>query len=292
MQAYLESLGDTTGLAKSVLRGLEGMQAYLASIWKCRFFWLSLVKVDLRSRYRGSVLGIGWSLLHPIAMTTILCVVFKVVFQVQLTEYAPYVFVGMTFWGYFTAVLVQGCGCFFQGESYIRQHPAPMAIYPLRTALASGFHFLIGLLLAVLLSLGTGPSGEGTSRTLQLLALPSLVPTLILLFLLGWSVAILFGLLNVRFRDTRHLAEITLQGLFYMLPIMIPVKQLAGRGRLLWVFRCNPLTPFLDLLREPICYGHVPSMMTYTFAATVVLVLCTAAIFALKIEERKLIFHL
>ena len=267
------------------------MQAYLEAIWNCRFFWLSLVKMDLRLRYRGSVLGLGWSLLHPIAMTAILCLVFKVVFGVALRKYAPYVFVGMTFWGYFSAVLVFGCGCFFQGESYIRQYPAPMAIYPLRTALGSGFHFIIGLLLALVLALVAGPSEEGASRVFQLLALPSLLPTFLLLFLLGWSVAILFGLLTVRFRDTRHLAEIGLQGLFYMLPIMIPQESIKGR-RLEWVFRCNPLNPFLDLLRDPICYGHVPSLMTYAFATTVVLVLCTAAIFALKFEERKLIFHL
>lgn len=267
------------------------MHAYLTSIWNSRFFWLSLVKMDLRARYRGSVLGIGWSLLHPIAMTTILCVVFKVVFHVQLREYAPYVFVGMTFWGYFTAVLLMGCSCFFQGESYIRQFPAPMAIYPLRTALGSGFHFLVGLLLAALLAIAAGPAGEGSSRFYQIIALISLVPSLLLLLLMGWSVAILFGLLNVRFRDTRHLAEIALQGLFYMMPIMIPQESIRGR-RLEWVFRCNPLTPFLDLLRDPICYGHIPSLMSYALATTVVCMLCAAAIFALKIEERRLIFYL
>jgi ABC-type polysaccharide/polyol phosphate export permease len=268
------------------------MNAYLGAIWSCRFFWLSLVKMDLRARYRGSVLGLGWSLLQPIAMTAILCVVFMVVFGEELRFYAPYVFVGMTFWGYFSAVSVLGCSCFFQGESYIRQHPAPMAIYPLRTALGSGFHFLIGLFLALVLALVAGPSDDGASRFSQLLALPSLLPSFVLLFLLGWSVAILFGLLTVRFRDTRHLAEIGLQGLFYMLPVMIPKKVIESRGRLALVFRCNPLSPFFDLLRDPICYGHVPSLTTYVFAVAVVLLLCTAAIFALKIEERKLIFHL
>jgi len=268
------------------------MHAYLGSIWSCRFFWLSLVQMDLRSRYRGSVLGMGWSLVQPIAMTTILCVVFKVVFGIELRVYAPYVFAGMTFWGYFTSVLVQGCGCFFQGEAYIRQYPAPMAIYPLRTVLGSGIHFFIGLCMAVLLSLGTGPADKDMSRLFQLLALPSLLPTLVLLFFLGWSVAILFGLLNVRFRDTKHLAEIGLQGLFYMLPIMFPPERLEQGGRLILVFRYNPLTPFFDLLREPICYGHIPSLMTYTFAASVVLVLCITAILALKIDERQLIFHL
>ncbi len=268
------------------------MHAYLAAVWSCRFFWLSLVKMDLRSRYRGSALGIGWSLLHPIAMTTILCIVFRFAFGMDLRTYAPYVFVGMTFWGYFTSVLVQGCGCFFQGEAYIRQFPAPMAIYPLRTVLGSAFHFSIGLLLAIALALCMGPDPKmESSRWMQVLALPSLVPSFVLLLLFGWSVSVLFGLLNVRFRDTHHLAEIGLQGLFYMTPIMIPLDKLEGR-RLGLVLQCNPLTAFLNLLREPILYGHVPTLTMYAIAGAIVLVVVGAAMIALKIEERRLIFHL
>src|SRR5215469_10048636 len=90
----------------------EDMTAYVASIWQCRYFWLSLVKMDLRTRYRRSLLGMGWSLLHPIAMTIILCIVFSRIFK---------------------------------PEACIRQYPAPMAIYPLRTALGGTVHFLIAL---------------------------------------------------------------------------------------------------------------------------------------------------
>jgi lipopolysaccharide transport system permease protein len=301
------------------------MIAYLGAIWKCRFFWLSLVKMDLASRYRGSVLGICWSLLHPIAMTAILCVVFRYVFKMpNVRTYAPYLFAGLTFWGFFSSVLVQGCGCFFQGESYIRQFPAPMAIYPLRIMLGSAFHFGIGLLLAISIALLAGPakpsefvgaaarrhpaqmqtdeatekvpstdptSEEQPTRTMQLMALPTLVPTLLLLLLFGWSVAILFGLLNVRFRDTRHLAEIGLQGLFYLTPIMYPIQAMEGRlfGKLLYY---NPLVWILDLLIQPILYGRVPSLTMYTAASLIVLSLTVAAAFALKIEERRLIFHL
>ena len=293
------------------------MGAYLGAMWGCRYFWLSLVKMDLRSRYRGSILGIGWSLLNPIAMTTILCAVFYVWMHADLRFYAPFVFIGMTFWGFFSAVTSQGCGCFFQGESYIRQFPAPIAIYPLRTVLGSGFHFCVGLLLAIIMAFCVGPapannlspmkqprveqeaslSAEPTSTTTssrltQLLVMPSLVPTLVLIVLFGWSVAVLFGLLNVRFRDTRHLAEVGLQGLFYLTPIMLDFeKEWAGR-RLLIVFQCNPLAPFLKLLREPILYGAVPSLTTYAAAAAVTLVLAGAAMIALKVEERRLIFHL
>ena len=50
------------------------MGSYLAAVWRCRYFWLSLVKMDLRTRYRRSVLGMGWSLLQPIAIAVILSV--------------------------------------------------------------------------------------------------------------------------------------------------------------------------------------------------------------------------
>ena len=68
------------------MRRFQRHGAYLAAIWRCRYFWLSLVKMDPRTRYRGSALGIGWSPLHPIAMTIILCTVFGRLFDTDLTS--------------------------------------------------------------------------------------------------------------------------------------------------------------------------------------------------------------
>src|SRR5919199_1280608 len=101
------------------------MRSYLAAVWRCRYFWLSLVKMDLRTRYRRSVLGLGWSLLHPIAMTTILCAVFYSIFHKPIPVYAPFVLAGLATWNYIVPSTLQGCQCFFLGESYIRQYPAP-----------------------------------------------------------------------------------------------------------------------------------------------------------------------
>jgi ABC-type polysaccharide/polyol phosphate export permease len=260
------------------------MTAYLGSMWNCRYFWLSLVKMDLRSRYRGSVLGIGWSLLQPIGMTVILCTVFTTVFHQNIAEYAPKLFAGLTLWNYFVAVVTQGCQCFFQGEAYIRQFPAPMAIYPLRATLGSAFHFLVGLLLAVVVGLwfrgGFHPA-----------ALASLVPAVLLLLAAGWAVALLFGLATVRFRDTRHLTEVGLQALFYMTPVMYTEEMLEGR-RLGTLIQYNPLMPFLRMLRQPIVDGHSASLATFAAAGLIVLVLVLLATAALSRDERRLIFYL
>lgn len=86
--------------------------------------------MDLRTRYRGSVLGIAWSLLHPLAMTGILCLAFSQVFDVSLQTYAPFLMVGLTLWSFLVTTANGGSQCFFHGETYIRQRPLPLAIYP------------------------------------------------------------------------------------------------------------------------------------------------------------------
>src|SRR5438094_2308096 len=174
----------------------EGMVSYLASIWRCRYFWLSLVRMDLRTRYRRSVLGLGWSLLHPIAMTAILCLVFAGLFRADIHQYVPSVLAGLACWNYILFVTLQGCQCFYQGEMYIRQFPAPMAIFPLRTALGGTIHFLIALAVVT----GVAWIFQGAVNPLALL---SLIPVVLLLFIFVWSLAVLAGIANLFFNDTQ-----------------------------------------------------------------------------------------
>src|SRR5262249_26877817 len=92
------------------------MGSYLGSIWRCRYFWLSLVKMDLRTRYRRSVLGLGWSLLNPMAMTAILCLVFPRIMKVDVVTYSLYVVTNLACWNYLRSVTLLGCQSLFQGE--------------------------------------------------------------------------------------------------------------------------------------------------------------------------------
>jgi lipopolysaccharide transport system permease protein len=261
------------------------MVAYLNAIWKCRYFWLSLVKNDLRARYRGSVLGIGWSLLQPVAMTAIICLAFSTILKMPIQTFAPFLMSGLTFWSFLGTVTVGGCQSFFAGESYIRQYPAPMAIYPLRTALGGAFHYSLGLGMVVIL----GGIMHGYDSPWPLL---SLVPTLAFLLLLGWALAIFFAVLNVRFRDTSHLTEIGLQILFYATPVMYPPEILQKNEWSSYLLVFNPLVPFLELLRKPLVESQVPQLSTYLIAAAVVAVAGVSAGCVLRAQERQVIFHL
>src|SRR5262245_41135271 len=232
------------------------MLSYFGAIWKCRHFWAALVRLDLRTRYRRSVLGIGWSLLNPICMTAILCVVFAKLLNQSIIDYAPHLLSGLAIWSYITTCTLQGCQSFFQGEAYIRQCPMPLAIFPLRTALGATFHLLIALgvviaYVAILSALGY--------RQMHYLSLINLLPSLLMLFVLGWSMATLAAITNVYFQDTQHLAEVAFQMFFYATPIMYKAKLLEDFG-MGWMLDYNPVVVFLRLIREPILDGGAPAL--------------------------------
>ena len=180
---------------------------------------------------------------------------------------------------------MQGCHCFFQGESYIRQHPAPLAIYPLRTTLGAGFHFLLGFAIAVVFVWCAAGFGN-------LLTLPCLLPTFVLLFIFGWSLAVCMGVANVLFQDSQHLIEVAMQVLFYATPIIIRPEFFLQRRLVSWFVRLNPLAAFLELIRQPLLEGKLPSHWAVGMASLGTLLAVAAAGLALKRFEKRMIFYL
>ncbi|MGH8165211.1 MAG: ABC transporter permease, partial [Rhodanobacteraceae bacterium] len=173
---------------------------------------------------------------------------------------------------------------FYNGESYIRQHPAPLAIYPLRTVLGAAFHF--GLALIVVLLLTWWFKGFG-----NLAAIGALVPAFLLFVVLGWSLAVMAGFAHVRFSDMKHLLDIGLQIMFYATPIFVPPEQMKERG-LAWLIDYNPAAILLDLIRQPVLNGNFPTPRAWTCSLTI-----TAAAFALAVLmlvrlQKRLIFYL
>jgi lipopolysaccharide transport system permease protein len=262
------------------------MRSYLVSIWRCRYFWLSLVKIDLRDRYRRSVIGVGWSLLRPLLSAVILCTVLQRIFHRQdWWSYTPELLAGLVAWDYLVGSTKSGCHCFLRGECYIRQQPAPLAIYPLRTALGEMIHFLMAL--GVVLGLVWSLHGFG-----NLPALIYLLPTLVLLFFFAWSLALVAGAANVYYQDVQHLTDVAFQVLFYLTPIIYRVEDL-GPGRLGWLVKnCNPFVPFLHLIRQTILEGQRPPGSTFVAAAAMVSLMMAGAACLCARMERRLIFHL
>lgn len=264
------------------------MLKYWATVWRYRHFWLSMVRMDLKVRYRRSVLGIGWSLMHPIMMTVVFCLVFGAFFKnADWRSYGPYFLAGQTLFNFVRDCAWSGCYTFFRNENYIRQCPLPLTIYTLRTVLGAGIHFMISLgvtLAAVFVLL--------PDVRLQVLSiLWVLFPGLLLLFLFCWSVSVLCSYMTIFFHDTVQMVEVGFQILFFLTPIMYPSEMLAGR-KLAVVFHINPIYVFLELVRDPILKGELPPVWVFEKAAIMVLMFGAMAVATTRWLEKKLIFHL
>jgi ABC-type polysaccharide/polyol phosphate export permease len=255
------------------------------ALWTFRHFLLALVRLDLRTRYKRSLLGVGWNVLQPLAMTGVFVVVFSNVLGLAPETYTTMLLLGLAVWGFFREAAVTGCQAFTAHETYIRQSPLPFGLYPLRTVLGQAIHSSLALGVAVLAVVVL----DGSFQKLSVLW--AVVPVLALLVACGWAVATIFAFAQVYFHDTKHLLEIGSQVLFFLTPIIYPVDNLVGKG-LGWMAKVNPVNLFLELIRTPLATGELPPAKLYLYAAGCTALLVGTAVLAIAGFRKKLVYHL
>lgn len=261
------------------------MLEMIRETWRLRHFWFELARHDIKERYRRSLLGIAWSLIKPGAMTFILTMIFSNVFAISVQEYAPYLFLGLVTWQFFAESILQGCTSFGLGRTYLRVRKIPLAIFPLRVVLSAGIHALIALTSAI--------AALGLIRGhLDLLPLLALAPALLIMVMAAWSLACLGALLHAVYSDTRQVAEIALQVLFYATPVIYIPASLTSTGWLRLLVECNPFSAFLELIRMPLLHGAWPTPHAILTAAVFATAISMIAWLALYRAERRLVLWL
>jgi ABC-type polysaccharide/polyol phosphate export permease len=268
----------------------------LTAVWKFRHFLLALVRLDLRQRYRRSVLGVGWSLLHPLAMTAVFAVVFsQLLGGGDIRRYVPHLLIGMALWGFLKDSAVHGCRALIASEAYIRQSPLPYTVYTLRTVLGLAIHGGIALAMAIGLTIliqetalfpGAAAGSPGAYKVLW-----AIIPGIVMTLLTAWAVATVFAFVNVYFHDTQHILEVGAQILFFMTPIIYFADNLHAKN-MAWMLNINPVNLFLELIRTPLLTGQPPANDVLVAGA-----ILTAATIGLAVGttlwlQKRVIFHL
>jgi len=257
----------------------------ITGIWKFRSFLMALVQLDFRLRYKRSWLGGGWSLIHPIAMAAAYVVVFSGVLMQSPASYATTLLLHLAVWGFFRDSAVGGCLALISHESYIRQHPLPFGLYPLRFVIG----YAIQALFALAVAIAAVVMVDGNPDKLGMLW--AVVPALVMVFVAGWAVATIVSFAQVHFHDTQHLLEIGAQILFFLTPIVYPPSLLVSKG-LGWMVRFNPLNLYLELVRYPLTTGELPQAKLYLYGVVCTLMLVSLAAATASRFQKKVVFHL
>ncbi len=223
--------------------------------WRQRALIWQFAKRDVLARYRGSLLGVGWSFLTPLLMLAVYTFVFRVIFKARWGtggsddfEFALQLYAGLIVFGLFAEVVSRAPRLVLDQPNLVKKVVFPLEILPWVAVLAGLFHLLLNL--AVLLGAVAFTRG-GLPYTI--IALPLVVTCLVPLLLgLGWFLA---GL-GVFLRDVGQITSLVVSLLMFLSPVFYPISSVPERWQP-WLL-ANPLTPVMEQLRRVVLEGLWP----------------------------------
>lgn len=219
--------------------------------------------LDIRLRYRGSMLGPFWLTLSTAVMVCALGYLYAVLFHQDIADYLPYLALSQVLWGFLGALVSESCTAFTESETVIRSVRMPYFVFAVRTLVRNVFVLAHNVLVivGVFAVFGIWPGANA------LLALPGLllwaVDALALTMLLGGFCA--------RFRDVAPIVNSVMQIAFFMTPVIWKPEQLGADGVALLPF--NPFFDMLQIVRAPLL-GGVADQTTWLAAIGYSAVLC------------------
>lgn len=243
------------------------------NLWAQRELIWQFTKREVQSRYKGSALGLVWSLVTPLLMLTIYTFVFSIIFKArwgnELSDssqggFALTLFTGLIAFGVFSECLTRAPGLIISNPNYVKKVVFPLEILPvsvLGSILINSWFSLLILLVAALIFQGFIPW--------TLLFLPLMYLPLVLLCLgLSWFLASL----GVFVRDVGQLIGVAVQILFFMTPIFYPISALPAN--LQFILYLNPLTFIVNHFRRVILWGQMPDWGEWVIVTVATGVIC------------------
>lgn len=211
----------------------------LKSLLKFRFLLLQLVKRDFKIKYRGSLLGILWSVLNPLLNMIVLSIVFSQVFR-AVANYKMYLLAGLTIFNFFSEATNLACSSIVVNFGMITKVYFPKFIIPTSKVLTSTINLLITALVYVVIGFFMG-----VTPWIGYVWIPYI---LICAISFAMGVGYILAALYVFFRDTLHLYGVFLTIWMYATPILYPIDALPQN--LIPIFSFNPLYQFINFFRD------------------------------------------
>jgi lipopolysaccharide transport system permease protein len=242
---------------RRVERALQDLSGGL-SRW--RLAW-ALARLDVKNRYRGSVIGPFWLTVSTAVMVVGIGLLYSTLFKMSLAEYLPWLAVSLLVWNTLSQIVTDAGNSLIQSEGVIRQVPLPYTVHVLRFVIRNvivAAHSL-PLIAVVFLIFGVLPGPEAVL----------VIPGLLLLFLNAFAGGIFLGMVCARFRDIQQIVTSAMQLAFFLTPVLWKPELLGDRQ--VWL----PLNPFyvlMETVRGPLVEGGASLLvwgaaLLYTAAA-------------------------
>lgn len=245
--------------------GLTEFPRLLGELWAARDLIWTFTKRDLTARYRGSILGVLWTLASPLLLTVVFTVVFTILLPGNQIPYFPlFILIGLLAWNLHSASCTGGIYGLLGASGIISKVYFPRAVIPISTVLALTVNFILGQVIVVAFALVLG-----VPLTWAWLAFP-FVLAIQVAFSIGF--AMIFGTLYVFFRDTAMVLDTVLFAWLFATPVFYQTQDLVPDYARI-VFILNPVATVITAYREIILAGNPPDGLFMARAAVQALVI-------------------
>jgi ABC-type polysaccharide/polyol phosphate export permease len=247
-------------------------------LFRYRDLFLNLFRRELRVKYRGSALGLAWTLINPIMLMLAYWLIFSVIVRAVSVEHYPlFLLTGLLVWIFFQSAIQMSCSSLLGQASLVKQVRLPRQLLPVSVVATNLVTMLVMLAVILPLNLLIVPETRSTFWA----ALPLFVP----LTALVTAFAIVLASATVMFRDVEHLIATVLLPWFILTPIFYPWSQMPGiesHPTLADIlYYGNVVAPFVSAIRDPLFFGELPNLsdVVYVFAVATASLVAAAFVF-------------
>lgn len=237
----------------------------IKEIYAYRTMIVSLVKRDLKGRYKGSVLGFLWTFINPLFQLLIYTFVFSIVMRNGIKDYYMFLFVALIPWIFFATSLSGGTTCITGQKNMVQKIFFPREVLPLSFVISQFVNMLLSFIVifAVMLIM---------RYTFNPLALLCLIPVMITEFILALGFTFILSAVTVYFQDMQFIMGIFTMAWQFLSPVMYSVEMVPERFQTVYMY-VNPMAPIIIAYRDILYYGRVPELATLLTALVMGVVL-------------------
>ena len=227
-----------------------------ADLVRYRELFANLFRRDLQAKYRGSALGVVWTLANPVMLMGVYLLVFGVVWKSPFANgdnYALFLLAGLALWTFFGSALQSATRSMLDNANLIRKTRFPRQLVPLSVVGAHLVSFVVLVVLLLVVNFIALPRVRAT----EWLAIP--LAALFVCVVAG--IALALASLNVLFRDVEFIVAALLVPWFFLTPILYPLTggPIAKHPSAAWVIHwVNVVSPGIEAVRAPLFHGTMP----------------------------------
>lgn len=236
----------------------------LREIYEYRTMIVSLIRRDLRGRYKGSALGFAWTFLNPLLQLGVYTVVFSIIMRAGIEDYYLFLFVALIPWLFFSTSVSAGASCVMAQKEMVKKIYFPREVLPIAHVTCQLVNMLLSFVVvfAVLLLSGKGISLQA------LLYLPIVI---VAEYFLAISITMIVSAVTVYLRDLELVLVILTMAWQFLTPVMYSIDMVPEELRS--IFNINPMTPIIVAYRDILYYKRLPEIgnLLYGFVLSTIL---------------------